>query len=101
MLRAVDAEVLADAREILRPGVFPAGFQFVEFQLVGGVAVDLVGRHVDERRFRHVAPHAFQQVERAHGVHVEIVERPRGRQVVARLGRGVDDRIRPQFVDQP
>ena len=35
----------------------------------------------------------LEQVERADGVDVEIVERPLGGQVVARLGGGVDDQV--------
>ena len=42
----------------------------------------------------------FQQVERADRVDVEVVERAGGGEVVARLGRGVDEHIRLQLVDQ-
>ena len=38
----------------------------------------------------------LEQVQRADGVDVEIVERPRRGEVVARLRRGVDDERRPQ-----
>ena len=76
-----------------RVGVVPAGLELDERQPVGVVAVDLVGRHGDEHRLGRVRPAGLEQVERADGVHVEVVERAGGGEVVARLGGGVDHEL--------
>ena len=48
--------------------------------------------HVD--RVGRVAPHRLEQVERAHGVDVEILERTARRQIVAGLRRRVHHEMR-------
>jgi hypothetical protein len=45
-------------------------------------------------------PGGFEQVERADGVRVEVVERDRGGAVVARLSGGVNDGVGLQFGEQ-
>jgi hypothetical protein len=94
---AVDAHVLADAFVVFFLRVVPAGGKFVERDLVGGVAVDLVGAHEDEHRVAEggVAGQAggLKEVERADGVDVEIVEGALGGEVVGRLRGGVDDQV--------
>src|SRR2546423_10654824 len=51
MSALVDGIVFSDAVYIRRVGVVPARLQFLEGDGVGTVAIDLVGRHVDERGF--------------------------------------------------
>src|SRR6266436_2782620 len=50
--------------------------------------------------FQRVPANGFQQVQSPAGVHVEIIERPRGGQVMAGLGRGMDDRDRSKSFKQ-
>jgi hypothetical protein len=56
---------------------------------------------VHKRRFLDAPPGRFEEIERADGVGVEIVEGNRGRPVMGRLGRGMDDSIGPQLGDEP
>ena len=62
--------------------------------MIRTIAVDLVRGHVDERRFRAGPPRRFEQVQRADGVDVEVVERDRRRAIVGRLRGGMDDGVR-------
>ncbi len=100
MLRLIDREGLGNALRERRIGVVPARLEFCQRNAVRRVAVDLVRRHVDERRLRAGPPRRFEQVQRADGVGVEIVERNRRRAIVARLRGGVHDDVRPQARDQ-
>ncbi len=50
VLALIDGEILGNAVRVSRVGVIPAGFQFLQRNGIGPVAVDLVGGHVDERR---------------------------------------------------
>ena len=47
-----------------------------------------------------MAARGFQQIERADRIDVEIVERTRRGEVVARLGGAMDDGLRPSLLDQ-
>jgi hypothetical protein len=95
----VDATVLAHSMPVGLIGVLPTGLEFLQRDLIGGVAIDLVGAHVDERRLRRTAPHGLEEVQRADGVDLEIVERPVLGQVVRRLGGAVDQEIGPGVGD--
>lgn len=46
---------------------------------------------MDERRLDAESPRGFEKVEGADGVNIEIIEGYSGREVVGRLGGGVDD----------
>ena len=96
----VDREGLRDAVCVLRVGVIPAGLQLGKSQSIGRIAVHLVGAHVNERALRARLPRGLEQVERADGVGVEVVERNRGRAIVRRLGGRVHDDRRPKPSDQ-
>ena len=98
--RLVDAEVLRDAVGECRVGVVPARLEFHERQLVGRVAVHLVGAEVDERRLDAVHARRLQQVKRPHRIGVEVVERDARGAVVARLRRRVHDGVRLQLAQQ-
>ena len=65
MLGLVYAEGFTNTIGVGGIGVVPAFFQFLEGNLVGRVAIDLVGAHVDERGVGSVQPGRFQQVQRA------------------------------------
>ena len=93
-------EGLGDAVRELRVGVVPAGLQLGKSQSIRRVAVDLVGGHVDERALGTRLPRGFQQVERADGVGIEVIERDGGGAIVGRLGRGVHDDRRPKPSNQ-
>ena len=80
--------------------VIPAGRQFLEPDPVGRIAINLVGAHVDERRFGAGVPRGFQQIQGANSVGFKIVEWNGGGAVMAGLRGGVDDGIGPDFRDQ-
>ena len=91
VFRAVDPHVFANPVVVLKPGVFPPRFQFPQGQLVGSVAVDLVSRHEDERGLGCEPAGRLEEIKCAHGIDVKIVERTTGREVVTRLGGGMND----------
>ena len=93
VLGLVDGERFRDAVGVGRVGVIPAGLQLLQRDGVGQVAIDLVGGHVNEGRLGAELPRSLQQVQRADGVGVEIVEGDRRRPVVGGLGGGVDDAV--------
>jgi hypothetical protein len=98
--RPVDRHPLVDAVAVLAAGVVPARLELLERQLVRPVAVHLVRRHEDERRFGAPRPCRLEEVERPDRVDLEVDERPLGRKVVRGLGGGVDDRAGTQLPDQ-
>ena len=93
MLGLIDGEILGNAVLESRIGIIPSGLQFPEGNGIGPVAVDLVGRHVDKRRFRARPPGGLQHVERAHAVDFEIEKRNGRGPVVRRLRRGVHNEL--------
>lgn len=93
VLGLVDGKVLGDTVGAGRVGVVPAGFQLAEGDRVGPVAIDLVGGHVDEGRFRTSLTGRFEQVERADGIGVEVFKRDRRGAIMRWLGGGVDDGV--------
>ena len=100
MLALIDGKVLGDAVLKGRVRIIPAGFEFGQRQGVGPVAIHLVGRHVDERRFGTRPPRGLQQVQRAQRVDFEIEKRDRRGAIVRGLGGGVNDQIGPQFLHE-
>ncbi len=90
----VDRERLGDALRERRVGVVPARLALGERDRVRPVAVDLVRAQVDERPLGTVAAGGLEEVQRADGVGVEVVERDVGGPVVRGLRGGVDDRRR-------
>ena len=93
MLRLVDGKILRDAVGISRIVIVPPGFEFLEPDEVRTVPVDLVGRHVDEGRFRAGAADGLEQIQGADRVGVEVVERDGRCAVMAGLRGGVDHGI--------
>ena len=91
VFRLVDREGFGDAGGVGGVGVVPAGGEFGESDAVGGVAVNLVRRHVHERGFGGGLAGSFEEIQRADGVGVEVVEGNRGSAVVGGLRGGVDD----------
>ncbi len=100
VLGLVDRERLWNALLVGRVGVIPARVELGQLDRVWGVAINLVCAHVHEGRLRARLPRGFEEVERADGVGVEIVERDRRGAVVRGLGRGVDDDRRLDGLDQ-
>ena len=90
----VDPHRLVDAVAVSGISVVVALFELDELELVRRVAVDFVCREEDEWGFRAAAAGALEQVQRPDGIDVEVVEWPRGREVVGWLGRAMDDEIR-------
>ena len=93
VLAGVNAERFRNAVGVCGVGVVPAGIQFDERDLVGRVAVHLVRAHVHERRFRNGPTRRFEEVERADGVGIKVVEGDGGSAVVRRLRGGMHDGI--------
>ncbi len=50
VLRLVDGKLFPDPVGVLGVSVVPSGFEFLEVDGVGPVAIDLVGAHVNEGR---------------------------------------------------
>ena len=98
--RRVDPHRLVDSVGVGRVRVVPARLELDELELVRRVAVDLVRREEDERRLRAAAAGGLEQVERPDGVHLEVVERAGGREVVRGLSGSVDDQLRARAVHQ-
>src|SRR5581483_8407394 len=94
MFGLVDGESLGDAVFVLRVVVVPAGVQFAKGNRVGQIAVDFVGGHVNEGRFRAGAARRFEQVQGSACIGIEIVERGGGCAIMRRLRGGVDNGIR-------
>lgn len=91
MFGLVDGKGLGDAMLVGGIGIIPACFELGERDVIGGVTIDLVGAHVDEGRFGAGLAGGFEQIERADGVGVEIVEGNGRSTVMGRLGCSVDD----------
>ena len=53
-----------------------------------------------ERRFGAETPGGLQQVQSAQCIDLEVEERNGGGAIVRRLGGGVNDQVRPKFLDQ-
>ena len=75
VLALVYRKVFGDTFRIGRIGIIPAGVQLSKGDGIGPVAIHFVGAHVHEGRFGRKLACRFQQVERAHGVGVKIIER--------------------------
>src|SRR6185369_474421 len=80
--------------------VFPAGFQFLQRDGVGAIAVNLVGGEVYEWRLRTGLSGGLEKVHGADGIGIEVVERDGGRPVMGRLGGRMDNAGRPQLPDE-
>jgi len=100
MLAPIDAEILPDTVVVLLPGVFPAGFQLLQRQLVGRVPIDLVRGHVDKGGIGRRTPGGLQEIERPDGIDVEIIKGATGCEIVTGLSRRMNNDIRPQFLEQ-
>ena len=96
----VDGECLGDSILVLRIQVVPARFSLNKIQPIRTVTIDLVCRQVDKRSLRARSPGCFQQIQGATSVDVKIIKRPGGGQIMAGLGRGVDDCVRSDFADE-
>jgi hypothetical protein len=100
MLRLIDCHVLGDAVGVFRIIIIPARRQFFELNAIGSITVNLVGRKVRENDRSADASRGFEQIESTAGVHVEILERHLGREIVAGLRGAMDDCIRLDIRDR-
>lgn len=96
----VNGKIFGNAVGIGRVGIVPSGIGFAEGNMVGPVAVHLVGAHKHKGGFRGVFPCGLQQVEGAGGVGIKIVEGNSGSAVVAWLCCGVYNGCGPQFAHE-
>ncbi len=60
VFRAIDPHLLADPVTVFGPRVIPTSMEFLERELVGRIAVDLVGRHEHEHGVGAVLPRRFE-----------------------------------------
>src|SRR5580704_323037 len=97
MHRVIGRKSLLNTVGKFRVGIIPARFLLDKIESVWTIPIDLARRHVDKWRFRTASPRGFQKIQRSHGIDIEVVVGARSRQVVTRLGRGVDDRVGSQF----
>src|ERR1700687_6132563 len=72
MERAVDAAIFIDAVEVRRARVIPAGFEFLEGNFVGGIAVNLIGTEKNENRIWTMEPGGLKKIYGAKGIDFEI-----------------------------
>lgn len=97
VLALVDRKIFWNAGGKGRVAVIPARGEFFPRDGVGPVPVNFIRAHVDENGIPGILARCFQQVQRATGIDVEIIERPAGGQVVAGLGSGMNDERWFQF----
>ena len=100
MLGLVDGKILRYSVLVGRVGILPARFHLLHRDGVGPVAVYLISRHVNERRFGAGTPGGLQQVQSPQRIDLEVEERNGGGAIVRRLGGGVNNEVRPKFLDQ-
>src|SRR5579864_8409737 len=100
MLALIDRKAFRYSIRKGRIVVLKAGFQLFQGDLVRPVPVDFIGGHVNERGFRTRSPGRFQHMQGSQSVYLEVEERNGSCAVVGWLSCGMDDQIRPQFVDE-
>ena len=93
MLRLVDAHAFGNAGVVFVTGLdLPTQRQFAQRQAIRCVAVDLVRRSKNKRRFRTEVSRCFEQIKRAVGVNREIHLGIARRPIVRWLRGGVHNR---------
>src|SRR5580698_10573544 len=100
MRALIDGEVLWNAVLERRIVILKARSQLAHRNAIGPVAIDFVGRHVDEWRFGTGPAGGFQKVQRPQRIDFEIQKWNRGGAVMGRLRGGVDDQVRTYFAQQ-
>ena len=100
MLALIDRKLFCNAVSVLRIIVLQASLEFFQSNGVRPVSIDLVGGHVDERGLGAGAPCSLEQMQGAERIYLKVQKRNGGRTIVRRLGRGVDNQVRAQFVDE-
>ena len=94
MKGAVNAAVFRYAVVVFRPRILPTGFEFLERNFVGSIAINLVGAQKDEDRFGTVEAGGFEQIDCADRVHFKVQDGDVARLVVGGLSRAVNDEIK-------
>src|SRR6266480_1177136 len=93
MQRLIDPTALSDTREIFRPRVVVPLLQLRKRNLVGRIAINLVGAQKYEYRLGRMLARRFQEIHGAKRIHLEIEQGNFSRFIVRRLRRAVDDQI--------
>jgi hypothetical protein len=96
----IDRKTLFDSSGEFRVGVIPTGLFFDQVQTIRSIAVNLVGRHMDKRGLRAPLVRCLEQIEGAARVHIEIIKGPRSRQIMTGLSGCMNDRVRPDLLNQ-
>src|SRR5260221_10005996 len=96
----IDGKTLFDSSGEFRVGVIPTSLLLDQTQTIRSIPINLVGRHMDERRLWTPLALCLEEVEGAARVHIENVEGSRGCQIVAGLSRRMNDRVRPDLLNQ-
>src|SRR5579864_2901382 len=91
MQGAVDAAGFVDAVMIFRTGVVIARAEFLEWNFVGRVAVNLIGAQKNEHGLGTMLVRGFEEMEGAESVHLEVENRDIARLVVRRLRGAMDN----------
>ena len=96
----VNWKLLTDAIREFRIIVVPTRVQLLHLDLIGAIAIDLVCTQVDEYGFAVVPSRRLKEIESSARVDVKIVKTSSRCEIVARLGRGVDNQIEAIFLKQ-
>ena len=80
--------------------IVPAGLEFLKGDGIWRIAIDFVRAHVHEGTPRAGLACGLEEIERTHGIRVEIIKGDRRRAVTGRLGRSVNKHIRSHQLDQ-
>src|SRR5262245_43664047 len=100
MQGSIDPASLVDTVVILSAGILPSCGQFLQWQLVGCIAIHLVGADEHEHCFWTMLPSCFQKVHRAEGIDFEIKNRNVARFVVRGLGGTMHDQVETHAAEQ-
>src|ERR1700741_1950121 len=93
MKRAVDAAVFIYTFVVFWPGIFPPGFQFLQRNFVGSIAVNLVGAQKNENRLGTMEARGFEKIHGAQRVDFKIENRDIAGLIVRRLPGPVHDQV--------
>src|SRR5262245_27475677 len=75
VLALIDTKCLRDTVDVIRIRIVAPGCSLDQGDFVRGIAVNLVGAQVHERGFRRVAARSLEEVERAAGIDIKVIER--------------------------
>jgi hypothetical protein len=100
VLGLINGERFGNSHAISGIGILPSGFLFNERDSIWPIAVDLIGGHMNKRRFRAVLTCSLKKIQRPNGVRIKVVKRDGGSPIMRRLCCRMDDTRRTDRPDQ-